>query len=45
MMKKKTLYYVAPDIDSWKLGLEGLLCQSSGQLEDIVLDDSEGIDF
>jgi len=42
-MKKSTIKYVAPDIDSWKLGLDGILCQS--QLEDITLDGSEGIDF
>lgn len=42
-MKKSAKHYEAPAIDSWKLGLEGLLCQS--QLEDLIMDDSEGIDF
>ena len=38
-----SFYYEKKYIDSWKLGLEGILCQS--QLEDITLDGSEGIDF
>lgn len=42
-MKKKTIMYAAPDIDGWELELARLLCDS--QLEDIVEDSTEGIDF
>lgn len=42
-MRKKTNTYVAPDIDGWELELAGIMCQS--QFEDIVSDDTDGIDF
>lgn len=44
-MKIKTIKYSAPDIDSWLLGPEGLLCQSPAQLEGIIPDETEGIVF
>ena len=42
-MQKKAIKYVAPKIDGWELDLAQLLCES--QIESIVTDDSEGIDF
>ena len=42
-MQKQTIKYAAPEIDGWELNFARLLCDS--QLEDIVSDDTEGIDF
>ncbi len=43
MKQNKTIDYAAPAMYDLEHGLVGLLCQS--QLEDIVVDDSEGITF